>query len=182
MQDVIGEAGLSVGAVYRYFKSKDEIIEAIAEQYASAIGGVLATVVANPDRSLVESMQAAIGVMDANSGPDGPIRIAVQVWAEAVRDAHAAATAKTFFTRFRQNFVRLARRAVTSGELPADANPEAIGAVLFSTVMGYGLQRVLTGSPSRGAYATALGDLLARPRPEKPHSGRRRAAARPPSI
>ena len=30
MQDRIHEAGLSVGAVYRYFKSKDEIINAIA--------------------------------------------------------------------------------------------------------------------------------------------------------
>src|SRR3954451_7223267 len=30
MQDLIHEAGLSVGAVYRYFKSKNEIINAIA--------------------------------------------------------------------------------------------------------------------------------------------------------
>jgi len=29
MQDLIGEAGMSVGAVYRYFRSKDEIINAI---------------------------------------------------------------------------------------------------------------------------------------------------------
>ena len=34
MQDLIREAGLSVGAVYRYFKSKNEIINAIAETVA----------------------------------------------------------------------------------------------------------------------------------------------------
>ena len=30
MQDVIAEAGLSVGAVYRYFRSKEELVAAIA--------------------------------------------------------------------------------------------------------------------------------------------------------
>src|SRR3954451_17911259 len=37
MQDLIQEAGLSVGAVYRYFKSKNDIIAAIAE---TVVGGV----------------------------------------------------------------------------------------------------------------------------------------------
>jgi AcrR family transcriptional regulator len=86
MQDVIAEAGLSVGAVYRYFKSKNDIVEAIAEQYASLVSDLLAALVADPDRSLVDVMQGAVGVIDANIGPDGPMRLAVQVWAEALRD------------------------------------------------------------------------------------------------
>ena len=32
MQDLFAEAGLSAGAVYRYFASKDEVIVAIAEE------------------------------------------------------------------------------------------------------------------------------------------------------
>ena len=32
MQDVIREAGLSVGAVYRYFPSKNDLITALAER------------------------------------------------------------------------------------------------------------------------------------------------------
>src|SRR5688500_17498902 len=32
MQDICGEAELSPGAVYRYFRSKEEIIEAIGEE------------------------------------------------------------------------------------------------------------------------------------------------------
>ncbi|WP_369028857.1 TetR/AcrR family transcriptional regulator, partial [Nocardia farcinica] len=30
MQDVFAESGLSAGAVYRYFKSKDELVAALA--------------------------------------------------------------------------------------------------------------------------------------------------------
>ena len=42
MADVIKEAGLSAGAVYLYFKSKDEIIVAVASQVFAGIQGRLA--------------------------------------------------------------------------------------------------------------------------------------------
>src|SRR5215472_2739698 len=46
MQDVFREAGLSAGAVYRYFKSKDELVQAISatvlDRMAAAIDGALA--------------------------------------------------------------------------------------------------------------------------------------------
>ena len=73
MQDVIAEGGLSVGAVYRYFKSKNDIVEAIAEQYATQVSDLLVALVADPDRSLVDVMEGAVGVIDVNIGPDGPM-------------------------------------------------------------------------------------------------------------
>src|SRR6476620_12318205 len=41
MADVIGEAGLSAGAVYLYFRSKDDIIVAVARQVFAGIEGRL---------------------------------------------------------------------------------------------------------------------------------------------
>ncbi len=160
MQDVIVEAGLSVGAVYRYFKSKNDIVEAIAEQYAGQVSDLLATLVADPDRSLADVMQGAVGVIDANIGPDGPMRLAVQVWAEALRDDRVGQIAEHVYSRLRGNFVTVARRAVETGELPADTDPEATGAALFSLVIGYGLQKMLTGRPDRDTYVKGLRTLL----------------------
>jgi AcrR family transcriptional regulator len=160
MQDVIAEAGLSVGAVYRYFKSKNDIVEAIAEQYATLVSDLLAALVADPDRSLADVMQGAVGVIDANIGPDGPMRLAVQVWAEALRDDRVGAIAEHVYSRLRGNFVTVARRAVETGELPADTDPEATGAALFSLVIGYGLQKMLTGRPDRDTYVKGLRTLL----------------------
>jgi TetR/AcrR family transcriptional regulator, transcriptional repressor of aconitase len=34
VQDLVAESGLSSGAVYRYFASKDDVIIAIAEEHA----------------------------------------------------------------------------------------------------------------------------------------------------
>jgi AcrR family transcriptional regulator len=160
MQDVIAEARLSVGAVYRYFKSKNDIVEAIAEQYATQVSDLLAALVADPDRSLVDVMQGAVGVIDANIGPDGPMRLAVQVWAEALRDDRVGEIAEHVYSRLRGNFVTVARRAVETGELPADTDPEATGAALFSLVIGYGLQKMLTGRPDRDTYVKGLRTLV----------------------
>jgi AcrR family transcriptional regulator len=91
MQDVIAEAGISVGAVYRYFKGKNDIIDAIAAEYSDQIGAVLRSTLSEENRSLADAMTAAVQVIDKNTGPDGPLRIAVQVWAEALPGARSTA-------------------------------------------------------------------------------------------
>jgi AcrR family transcriptional regulator len=159
MQDVIAEAGLSVGAVYRYFPGKAEIVEAIAGQYAAELWESFVAL-AEGDRPLGDVMAAAIGIVDGATGPEGPMRLAVQVWAEALRDERIAATARKVYTKFRGNFVKVAERAVERGELPAGTDPHATGAALFSLVVGYGLQKMLTGSPDRKTYESGLRGLL----------------------
>lgn len=160
MQDVIAEAGLSVGAVYRYFKSKNDLVEAIAEQYSSRIGTALEAVLAEPGRPLVDVMQAAVEIVDGATGPDGPLRLAVQVWAEALRDERIGATAAKVYGRFRGNFVQAARHATEAGELPPGTDPEATGAALFSLTIGYGLQKLLTGTPDRDSYVSGVRAIL----------------------
>src|SRR5206468_4377917 len=65
MQDVINEAGLSVGAVYRYFRSKEDIIAAIVDGYAYEVGETLAEVAADPHRNLGDAMRAAIDLIES---------------------------------------------------------------------------------------------------------------------
>ena len=57
MQDLFAESGLSSGAVYSYFASKDDVIEAIAEEN---IRGVLS--VGAPIRDRSGKMLAALSV------------------------------------------------------------------------------------------------------------------------
>jgi AcrR family transcriptional regulator len=168
MQDVITEAGLSVGAVYRYFRSKNEIIEAIADSYSQQIGAVLETVTADPERPLIDVMRAAFEVMDANVGPDGALRIAVQVWAESVRDERVAAIANRLIQRFRDVFIGVAKDAIARGELPAKTDPMAAGAALFALALGYGLQKLLTASPARETYLAGVRALLGSPSGDRP--------------
>ncbi|GIF64769.1 TetR family transcriptional regulator [Asanoa ishikariensis] len=161
MVHVIDEAGLSVGAVYRYFKSKNELIIAIAESVineASAMFEQLAT--EEPPLSPTEAVDRAILFVDRQTGPDGLMRIALQVWAEAMHDPALAEFVANAYGRMRGHFVLLATRARDAGQLPPDTDVEAVGAVLFGMVPGYALQRILAGGPGRGAYLDGVRALI----------------------
>src|SRR3954454_21901372 len=61
MQDLVREAGLSVGAVYRYFKSKTEIINAISESVAGALAARLHEIAEHePPIPLTDAMSLAL--------------------------------------------------------------------------------------------------------------------------
>lgn len=163
MQQVIGEAGLSVGAVYRYFPSKNDLIVGIARQLADGIATQLQSLAEAPERSLVDIMDGAIGVVDANTGPDGALPIAVQVWAEAQRDPVLRRLAQEIYGQIVEVYVRIAERAVARGELPAGADPEAVGSTLAGLVLGYGLLRLLTGTVGLKSYRAGVRAILDSP-------------------
>lgn len=163
MQQVITEAGLSVGAVYRYFPSKGDLIAGIADQMAASIAAQLRSLAEAPDRSLTDVMEGAIGVVDANAGPDGVLPVAVQVWAEAQRDPKLAALTRRVYNQIIDVYVRLAERAVARGELPAGADPAAVGPALGAIVVGYGLLKMLTGTVELHRYRAGVRAILDSP-------------------
>lgn len=161
MQDVIAEAGLSVGAVYRYFKSKNDLITSIAEGVIGAAGEMFEELARHePPLTPVEAVEHAVDFVDRQTGPDGVFRLALQVWAEAMRDPALAEFVGAKYAQMRGHFVAMARRAQAAGTLPADADPEAVGAVLFGTIPGYALQRVLSDGPDRKSYLDGVRALI----------------------
>jgi AcrR family transcriptional regulator len=166
MQDVLGEAGLSAGAVYRYFPSKAAIVAAIAEETVGDVIRVIEEITgAEPVPPVEETMARVLRAVDAHTGPQGNARIAMQVWAEALREPALADLVKATYGRIRASFVELARRAREAGKLPADADPEQVGTVLFSMIPGYILQRLLVGGVDPGVYRAGLRALLAAGQP-----------------
>ncbi|MEV1143119.1 TetR/AcrR family transcriptional regulator [Micromonospora sp. NPDC049799] len=161
MQDVIAEAGLSVGAVYRYFPSKADLIKAIAEDAIGGAGAVLAeTIRQDPPLPLLEALDRALTYVETQAGEEGVLRIAIQVWGEAQRDPALGAFVAATYDGFRRHFETLARQAQRTGEIPAEADPEAVAAALFALVPGWFLQVVLTGGPDRETYLAGVRALL----------------------
>ncbi|MEU5946984.1 TetR/AcrR family transcriptional regulator [Micromonospora sp. NPDC047465] len=162
MQDVIAEAGLSVGAVYRYFPSKADLINAIAEEAVGGAGVVLDDLLRRePPLPLVEALDRALAYVETQTGDDGALRIAIQVWGEAQRDPVLAEFVAGKYDGIRRHFEALVRRAQGTGEVAADADPEAVAAGLFALVIGWFLQRLLTGRPDRATYLAGVRALLA---------------------
>jgi AcrR family transcriptional regulator len=165
MQDVIAEAGLSVGAVYRYFKSKDELRTAVAEETArSLLEGVAAIAAHEPPLPLREVFARLLDLLEAMlRGPDPVARVGVQAWGEALRDPGLGRFVSGVLGTMRGHFTTIAGRAQQTGDLAPDADPAAVAAVLVSLVPGYLLQRLHTGGPDRPTFLAGLHALLASP-------------------
>ena len=173
MQDVINEAGLSVGAFYRYFKSKTDLIRAIATGIVGGLARELDVIVAQePLPPLTVALRQALDTAERRA--DGEARIAVQVWGESLRDPELAVLVGDIYRTIRERFVLLATRARDAGQLPPDTDPEAVGPVLFGVLQGYLLQRILVGQIDVDSYAAGVTALL--PLNSAPASGTRVAS------
>lgn len=161
MQDVIKEANLSVGAFYRYFSSKAELIRAIAEEKVVVIIGTIDHLLRQePAPPLITVLDEVLLQVDTHLGDDGPVRIAVQVWGEATHDPEFAELVAGIYTQIRHSATALAERAQAAGQLPSGADPSAVGSVIFGMIQGYILQRVLIGQLDRAKYLSGVGALL----------------------
>lgn len=161
MQDIFREAGLSAGAVYRYFPGKNAIIATIAEETVSQVLAEIDEIArVDPLPPLEETIERVLTVVDNHTGPEGTARIGLQVWGESMRDPALAALVSDIYRSMRSRFVDVARRAQATGQAPADADPADLGAVLFGLVPAYIVQRLLLGDVSPRSYQAGVRALL----------------------
>lgn len=136
MADIVEEAGVSSGAVYRYFPSKDAVIEAIA---ADNLDQVVAVIRQSVEAGL--NAEAAIGaVLDfvtARHADDGFAAIALLVWSEAMRNPVLAERLRTANATAAQ-LLRSSKRGRDSA---------AVTDLLLCVLPGYLMQLAL-GCPS----------------------------------
>ncbi len=146
MQDLFAEAGLSSGAVYSYFPSKDDMIIAIAEENIQGVVAMIHTsATQQPGRSVGAVMADVLSTVQAGHDSDGLGGLALLVWAEALRNPSLAARFNELLRPMRADVAEVVRANQSSGDLPADATPDAVAGVLISLVPGYLVQLSLLG-------------------------------------
>ncbi|MEU5314132.1 TetR/AcrR family transcriptional regulator [Streptomyces sp. NPDC021562] len=144
MQDLFAESGLSAGAVYRHFTSKDEMILAIAEENMRDVLDITVAVAANRrGRSMGAVMAELLDVIRVKSAEEGVAGLAVLVWGEAMRNRSLARKLDDLMGGMRANLVTLVRDHQERGGLPANATAEGIASTMLSVLPGYILQVAL---------------------------------------
>lgn len=159
MQDVFTEANLSAGAVYRYFPSKSALVRATSEFILTRLSGVLAeltdeTVLPSP-AELVHAVTSRAPTVEAATGVP-IVRLALNAWAEALRDPDVGAVVAKIIGEVRERLTALARGWQEAGHLPADSDPSAVAAPLYSLLAGYLIQSVLLGDPDPDEYRAGV--------------------------
>lgn len=160
MQDVLAEAELSAGAVYRYFKSKDDIIAATASEALAEVALAFEADDATPP-DLDDIVDLVLGVgRPPLSGSRESAQLLVQVWSEALRSPSLCAKLKEVMQEARSVVGGLVARHQRRGLLPADVPAGHVADVLVALVDGFLVLRAVYGHADPAAFRSGLKALM----------------------
>jgi AcrR family transcriptional regulator len=167
--DVVRDSQLSVGAIYTYYRGKDELFIATCELSAGQGLGELATRLVR-GRTAAEKMAIAIGFfLDSMVGGPGQPDMAAALVMQWSR-AEAEPALRASLTRRRDQVTTvgelLIREGMATGELPAWVDAPALAAAFVSFLDGLLLWRLEAGDAFRREDAerrarALLGPVLA---------------------
>jgi TetR/AcrR family transcriptional regulator, transcriptional repressor of aconitase len=174
MQDIFREAELSPGAVYSYFKGKDELIGAIIGELMSFVAATAATFGEElPEGRLRRPGEALVDVIDRFrefelGRVEERARIFPHLIGEQARDPRLNAAVQAGIEQLRSGFETLARAAQERGELDPAIDPEHFGRLPVSLLQGLFVQLgVYGGALDIDAYAREAAALLDGARPDR---------------
>ena len=148
MQDLFTEIGLSSGAVYSYFGSKDEMIMAIAKENVRDVIDTIVSVADDEHSGSIGCALAAAIEMTAARDDEGAAGLTLQVWSEAVRNPALAAELRTQLGDARSEVSQVLARHQAAGRLPCTVPIDAITSVVLAVLPGLIVQRALLGADS----------------------------------
>jgi TetR/AcrR family transcriptional regulator, transcriptional repressor of aconitase len=167
MEMIIDRSGLSTGAVYRYFKGKDEIIGAAVSGSVNEIAAAAVTILTSMTPALpaqlVEELLAA-WVAYSRSGVGAAAGLdrmpaALHGWSYAQTDPELKAAMRAGLEGFRELCVPVIKRWQTDGVIAAGVEPDAVAQLILSICLGFVVQRSLTGDAGVQAHADAVAAL-----------------------
>lgn len=186
MQDIVRESGLSVGAIYTYFKSKSELILAgcdlITDQELGELRERLAAV-SDYRARVTTALGYFFDQFEEQRAGRGSSVLMTQAWAEV--DADPAI--REMVRRRRRDVVTstalLIQEGVVRGELPAWLDVESLGHAFAALLDGITLEAIEDGNAYRREdaerRALAMLELLFAARTARPPVPLEAAAARP---
>jgi AcrR family transcriptional regulator len=164
MQDICAEAQLSPGAIYRYFASKDAIIEAIArDRHVRERAFMERAREAGGGESGLRELGRAF--FESLADPEERLRrsLGVQVWAEALLNPAVHELVMRGISPPLTAIAELVREAQGRGDLPGELDPDAVARVMLALFQGFVLQQAWDESVDVAAYletAEAMVDAL----------------------
>jgi AcrR family transcriptional regulator len=148
MEEIIRETNLSAGAVYLYFKSKDELILAAISTYIADLRGLLMPILmtqkALPPLAFVNEISSAIAKHTKRAGLDLNVVI-LMCWSEAQTNKDVKALVTGFHVKYREALADIVRQWQNRKDLRSGGNPEDLAKALLSFFLGFIAQSALLG-------------------------------------
>lgn len=159
MHDIIRVSGLSAGAVYGYFQTKDDLILAAITTSLTELSERLSPLLfADPPPAPAELTRGIVHEVAGFTARDGYDlkRIALLGWSEAQRDARIRDAMQAYYLAVRLRLAVIAQAWRDAGRLATGADTDAVAKTLLSSVLGYVVQDVLIGGMRPDTLATGI--------------------------
>jgi AcrR family transcriptional regulator len=161
MRDVVAEADLSTGCVYKHFRSKDEIVAAITTDRHLAEAGLFEQA-EETDDSVKALRRLGRAFIRGCATPKGMLarRVGAQTWTEALLDDAMRARVLEGIELPIARIEKLVSRAQERGRLTRRATPEALARSFVSLFHGFVLQKLWQPDLDPEPYLTAMDVML----------------------
>jgi AcrR family transcriptional regulator len=163
MQAIFEEAGLSPGAVYRYFKSKEEIVQAIASE---TLGGFAQAIEPAPGEEPLGPEELLDRFFDFVKGIElrrDRMRLAIQAWGEVLHNPELSDFVRGLVDQVRTRMSATLREAQLRGAVDPALDTDAAGRVLIAIAQGFVVQSAWFEDFDVGAFRAAARSLLSQP-------------------
>jgi TetR/AcrR family transcriptional regulator, repressor for uid operon len=176
MRQLCSALGMSPGALYRYFPSKEAIIAGIVELDREMIQHNLRTL--PPEAGFIDTMQHMTTVMmDDLQANTGQLAIWAEISSEATRNPAVAALLANHYHFIEGLLSNLVRNALKRGELKKGIDPTAVARFIISAHEGMVIRRAVdpdfplqrVAAASLAILADAIGAILPGKRSAKKH-------------
>ncbi len=161
MRDIYEEADLSPGAVYHYFSSKDEIIQASLDfDYRRSLDLFSAAKESDdPLEALNDLFDFFFQGLEEAAALDAG-RVNVQSWGEALVNPPLLQTFQRVLDSYLDALSHIIRKAQESGQIDRSLDPSSVGQLLISLYYGLELQKALDPKVDVGKYAAVVKSMV----------------------
>ncbi|MCX4879175.1 MULTISPECIES: TetR/AcrR family transcriptional regulator [unclassified Streptomyces] len=152
MQDVLKEADLSAGAVYRYFSGKEELIAAIVGEVLGQVNEGFEEAARSsppppPDLLVASVLSRVLSTKESVTVDGRPAfpRLVVQVWTETLRNDELAALLREGYGGVQEAWARIVQAYQDAGTMRPDVAPDHVARTMMASAMGFLAQQALFG-------------------------------------
>jgi len=134
IHDISGEAGISVGLIYRYFENKEAVISAMADRHKKEITEMLERARQAP--SLLESLEILFTAHCCEDAPQVVSAFVVDLYAEASRNPQVADLVRDVLETAMAGVRDLIARAPEGQNAAHGLTPDDLAELIFAVARG----------------------------------------------
>lgn len=140
VEDICVEAGISKGAFYHHFESKQSLFLALLDSWLQTIDNAIESTKDKTAPETFMQMTKAFPYLFETAGEGLPMFL--EFWLQASRDRKVWEASIAPYRRYHKYFTSLIKKGVDEGSF-VEVNPELVSRMIVSTAMGLLLQSLL---------------------------------------